>query len=476
MNIRSTLNQAKPIKKDTPYQRVVNSGVGKIVGDHKVGTAATAVAATAVIAGGALQSDTFAQVAQYGIVPAVGGAVAAFGGAAVHDALVNDRGDNNFKAAAKGTAGMAALLGGTQVVGATFDIPVLDEAFTGLVFDHIQGLSGVALVAGAAYGAEKSADFFKKAAKGEDTAASAAIGTGIAAATVGAGLGGAELIGRDLGISGLDRVLTNSATYLAQSPAAAVVGGTLLAGGAAVAGAKAVSTLSRENSSPYASAGLATFATAGALGGVEMAGHGLGLEATQGLFTEHAEVAAGVGVASFGGAVTKHAIDKIQEDGLTPVRSLMLAGGAGATAGGAALAVTGLGAESLGQFLGDSALTLAGAGLGVASYSFGEKAVENAKKGRFGTAAFQGASAVAAGASSLAAIGAGTQIPGLDKAAETIMDHTLTPLAEHVLSPTLEFFFDNPVIGGLGLAAAVGGFAYSQMRHNKSLKPEKTQA
>ncbi|MFA5509158.1 MAG: hypothetical protein WC423_27295, partial [Vulcanimicrobiota bacterium] len=137
MQITST--RQRPIK-ETPYQKIKNSKIGRSVRDHKVGAGAASVAASAVIAGGAFQSDTFARVARYGIVPAAGTGVAVLGAAAVHDAVVNDVGENNAKATAKIALGTAAALGGTQVVGMAFDLPILDRAFTGVVFDHGQAL------------------------------------------------------------------------------------------------------------------------------------------------------------------------------------------------------------------------------------------------------------------------------------------------------------------------------------------------
>ena len=147
MNIASS----RPVK-ETPYRKIINSKAGKLVRENKVGTGAAVVAATATIAGGVVQSDTFAQVARYGIAPAVGAGIGVLGATAIHDAVVNEIGENNLKATGKIIVGSAATLGGTQVAGAALNIPVLDEAFTGIVFDHGQSLLGGGLLAGAAMG------------------------------------------------------------------------------------------------------------------------------------------------------------------------------------------------------------------------------------------------------------------------------------------------------------------------------------
>ena len=150
MQIRST--RQRPIQ-ETPYQKIKNSKLGRLVRDNKVGTGATSVAATAVIAGGSFQSDAFYNVARYGIVPAAGAGISVLGATAVHDAVVNDVGENNLKATAKIAVGSAAALGGAEIVGRTFDIPVMKQAFSGVVFDHGQALIGGALLAGAGLGA-----------------------------------------------------------------------------------------------------------------------------------------------------------------------------------------------------------------------------------------------------------------------------------------------------------------------------------
>ena len=189
MNIASS----RPVT-ETPYRKIINSKAGKLVRENKVGTGAAVVAATATIAGGVVQSDTFANVARYGIAPAVGAGIGVLGATAVHDAVVNDVGENNLKATGKIIAGSAATLGGTQIVGAALDIPVLDEAFTGIIFDHGQSLIGGGLVAGAAIGAKAAAEQFKKVGSTDNKTIPMAIGTGAAAASVGAGLAGSVTI------------------------------------------------------------------------------------------------------------------------------------------------------------------------------------------------------------------------------------------------------------------------------------------
>lgn len=459
MNIRST--QIKP----TPYRKILNSKAGKLVLDNKLGTAATTVAASAVLAGGSFQSEAFANLTRYTLVPAAGLGVAAVGAAAVHDAVVNDAGNNNLKATAKIALGTAATLGGVQVVGLAYEIPVLDKALTGPLFEHGQGLLGAGLAAGAVIAGKAAVNQFQKAAEGDNKAVHAALGTGATAGAVGAGLAGAELIGKDLKISGLDRALTGTLEYLSQNNAASVVGGGLLVAGAAVAGAQAAKkVLAPGPKNSYAAAALASGAAAGGLGGLELAGHGMGLQATQGLFTKNAPLLGSLSLAAFGGAVTQHAAGSIQESGVTLTNSLGLTAGSTALIGGLSLAASSLEINGLANVLTHGSGVAAGAGLGLSAFAFGKNAVESLKKGRPGTAALHGAGALASVAGGLTAFGYGFEIEALKNAGSEVAKRTLDPLMEHVVSPTMQFLFENPVVGGLGLAAVVGGYAYTQLK------------
>ncbi|MFA7479716.1 MAG: hypothetical protein WC314_04370 [Vulcanimicrobiota bacterium] len=460
MQITST--RQRPIK-ETPYQKIKNSKIGRSVRDHKVGAGAASVAASAVIAGGAFQSDTFARVARYGIVPAAGTGVAVLGAAAVHDAVVNDVGENNAKATAKIALGTAAALGGTQVVGMAFDLPILDRAFTGVVFDHGQALLGGALLAGAgAAGKAAVSQFGKLSQDGSNKPAHAALGTGAAVGSVAAGLAGAELVGRDLGLPVLDRAFTGTLEFLAGSPAAAVAGGSLLVGGAAVAATHAGKNLISGSGNDYATAAMLSGAAAAGLGGLELAGHGLGLEATRGLFTGHAGEVGGLALSAFGGAVARHAAGHLRENGIGPLNSLGLTIGASALGAGAGVAAWSWGASEASRLLSNGTTAIAGAGLGLSTYAFGKKAVESARAGKLATAAFHGTGAAASAAGSLYALGSGLGIQALEQAGDRVIDVTVRPLAEHIIGPSLEFLFKNPALGGLGLAMVVGGFAYHQ--------------
>lgn len=459
MNITTT---RRPIQ-NTPFRKIINSKAGKLVRDNKVGTGVTAVLSSAALAGGSIQSSLVADVAQYGVIPAVGAGMATLGGAAVHDAVVNDVGENNMKATAKIAGGAASFLAGAEIVGDTFDIPVLEEAFTGVVFDHGASLLGAGLVGGALVAGKAAATQFGKVREADNKAVPVALGTGAAVGSAAAALAGAELVGNDFDIPVLNKALSGTVEFLSRSAAASVVGGGLLLGGAAVAGHQVAENI-QNGGNDYITAGLAAGATAGGVGGVELLGHGLGIEATEGLFTQNADIIGSLAVAGLGGAITKHAVDNMRDGEVGVKNSAGLTAGVATLGGGLGLAAASLGADGLAGVIGDGTTVAAGAGLGLTSYAFGKNAVNSAKNGKFGTAAFQGAGAAAAAAGGLTAVGYGSGIDALQQAGEAVYKHTVEPLAEHVVVPAMQFFFDNPVVGGIGLAAVVGGFAYHQLK------------
>src|SRR5579862_6451391 len=96
--------------KQTPYQAIRNSAPGKFVRQHPVLSGVAAVGGGIVVAGGAAQSQVFANVAEYGIGPALGAGMAVLGGTMVHDAFVNDLAEHKGRAAAKITSGTLMTL------------------------------------------------------------------------------------------------------------------------------------------------------------------------------------------------------------------------------------------------------------------------------------------------------------------------------------------------------------------------------
>lgn len=455
---------------DTPYQRIKNSRVGRLVRENKVVTGLGAAGAAIVLAGGSVQSEAVANFARYAVVPAVGGGAALLGAAAVHDAVVNDLGTHNVRAAAKIGIGTTMALGGTQMVGLAYDIPILDEALTGVVeaaFDNGQAILGAGLVGGGIAAGRFAAGRFTEAFQNSDRrAVNLALGTGAGVASATALLGGGELIGRNFAVPGLDRALTSTVEFLSQTPAASVVGGVAMAGGAGVLATEAVRNF-RNGGNDFLTVAEGMGAVTGALGGVQLAGHGLGLAATQGLLTDHADTLAGVAVAGFGAALARVSGRDALAHGVRPLNSLGLAAGAAMIPAGVGLTAHTLGLVGAAEFAGRGAAVGGGAGLGLAAFAFGKKAVESARAGRPATAAVQGVMSATSAVGGLYAIGEGLGIEAISRLGGKVAEVTVEPLFEHVLAPTAEFLFENPVAGAVVLAVGVGGYLYWKYRQQQ---------
>jgi hypothetical protein len=451
----------------TPYQKIKASKPAQVVRENKLVTGLATAGAAVVVAGGAAQSAAFANVAQYGIAPAVGAGLAAFGAAAAHDAVVNDIAERPVFGTAKFVGGAAAALGGAQVVGLAYDIPGLDRALTtplSKLAENGQAVLGLAVSGGGVAAGKFAADKFQQAfAAGENRTRNVALGTAAATTSAAAVLGGAELVGRNFSIPVVDQALTGTVRALASGGAGSVAAGTLLTGGAAQLGAEALKNF-RKGGNDLLTAVEAMGAVTAGLGGVQLAGHGLGLQATQGLLTEHAPVVASTGASALGLALTRTSVKSMGETGLRPLNSLGLAAGAAMIPAGAAGAAAALGLHEAAELFGRSAGTAAGLGLGVATAALGKQAVESAKHGQVLHTAGYGLAAAGTATGALFAVGESLNIPVMREASRKVLSSTLEPAFEHVISPATEFLFTHPVAGGAVLALGVGGYLYARYR------------
>ncbi len=440
---------------NTPYQQLKQSKVGTLVRENKLMTGVAGVGGSIVVAGGAAQSEAFAQVARYAVVPAAAATVAAVGALAAHDAVVNDFGDHNVRGAFKLAAGTTAALGGAQVIGLSYDIPYLDRALTGplgKVFDNGQAVLGAGLGVGAAAAGKFAFSEFQKAGSGENKARHLALGVASTGAAAAAALGSAELIGRNFNIAGLDQAFTATVNTLASSGAAAVGAGVLVAGGGAVLGGEAL-----KGGNDFVRVAEGMGAVAAGLGGVELAGHGLGLKATEGLLTRHMDLVGSTAVSAFGAVLVK---DGLQREGLSATRALELGAGAAMVPGGGALAAASLGFSKAAEGLGRTAGVAGAIGLGLTAAALGKDAVDAGKEGRLGSALGLGTLAAASASAGLWAGGESLGIDAISKLGSKVAEHTVEPVFEHIVMPTAQFLFENPVAGGVVLAAGIGAYIY----------------
>jgi len=448
---------------NTPYQWLKNSRVGKLIRENKILSGVAALGASIVTAGGAAQSQGFAKIAEYGIVPAAAAGTALVGAALVHDGIVNDAGTSNLKAVTKISGGTIAALAGAQVVGSTYKIPVLDQALTWPV-EKLCEYGGTVVGAGVAGGGVAAGVYAAKKLEEavtdpEHRGRNAAIGVGSGLGSAAALLGGAELIGRDLEIAGLDKALTGTVQYLSKSPAAAVAGGALITAGAGVLASEAVENFKKGGNDLVTVAESMGSVTAG-LGGIELAGHGLGIDAVKGLLTNNAATVGSVALSAGGAALLRMSVKDAKADGLGTGNSLGMTIGASMIPGGAAAALEVHGAHEAAEMALRGSGVVAGAGLGLTSFVLGRNSVKNLKNGKPGAAALYGAGSIAAGTGSLLTLGGSLKIEALKTAGEKLFENTLEPAFEHVIRPAAELLYNNPAAGAAVIAVGAGAYLF----------------
>jgi len=454
---------------NTPYQRLKNSPVGRFVSENPLLSGVAGVGGAIVTAGASSQSAVFSDVAQYGIVPAVSAGVALVGAAAVHDAVVNDAETHPLRAAWKMGAGSVAALGGTQVIGDIYHIPVLDRALTGTLevgVRNAQAIAGVTVMAGGAAAGQFAVERLTQAVQhAEHRGANALLGVGSATAAAGGVLGGLELVGRQYGVAGLDHIFTQTLETLARSSAGAVGAGTFALAGGAVLAQEAVGGMVRGQNAVITAAEV-TGAAASALGGAELVGYGLGIEALRGLFTQHLDVVGSAGLAALGAAVTREAASSAAKEGLTLGNTSAAGLGATMATGGAALVAESIGFSSAAGSLGHGTLVVAGLGLGGMTAALGRSAVRSFRQGDVlaGLGSMTGGAVTAS--AGLGLVGYGLGVPGISEMGGQVFNRVVVPVFDHVIAPAARFLFENPVAGAVVLVAGVGAYAWYRHTHH----------
>lgn len=530
--------------KNTPYQRIKNSPPGQFVRDNQLLTAGATAASALVIAGGAAKSQAFKKIAEKGIVPAAGAGVSAFGGSLVHDAIVNDLGRHNGRAAGKGAIGTVLALGGAEVVGRSYDVPVLRQALSGpveqaikhakwtgtavaggaalgggaLVVDGLkdvghsngkaaakigggtliaagsaeaigrmhdipvlkelvskplakvaergQSILGVGVAAGGVAAGGFAANRFRKAASGDNPVVNGALGVGSTLTSAAAVLGGAELVGRDLGIKYMDQALSGPVRFLARNGVGATAAGTLLVGGGAVLGGEAVKNFKKGGNDLLTVAEGMGAATAAA-GGLELIGKGTGFKPLQGLLTRHAGVMGGVALSGLGASLAKVSGQDMASKGANELNIAGTTLGGAAVPGGVAVAAASLGAEKVAEYGGRGALLVGGAGLGALTYKWGKDAATSFRNGDQLAGMGHGLLALGTGIGSSWAIGTATGIKPLTRVGEYVNTYALKPIWEKGIVPAGRYLYNNPVVGGALVAGTVAGGAYWYFKHKK---------
>lgn len=462
----------EPPKKETTLDRTVDAikdhtHKGTLVGDHyAVVTAGTLVGGIAAVAGVAKIADH---------VPAVQQAVdfvfdkngkliagtAAAGAAYMlgEDAVQSFKEGSTMKAIAETAGATAAGLGGVQLIGKQFDIPVAKEALdrtTKAIGDNAMALGGGAAAAGGIYAAKKGIEQLQDGHK----IAGAALLSGGAIGV----LGGGELIGRQFNVPVLKEALTGPAQALFSSKGGkAAVGGAVALTGAGT-GVDGVRRLTTGKGLLNDAIGVAevTAGVTAATGGTSLIGMAVGNEKLARALPENMEFVGAAAALGTAAALGKHTVDSVKKDGLTLMNTATGTGAALAALGGTQLVAEKLGANAVDRAFSKGWEPVLGVGLGVASVKFGANAMREAKEGGVANAAGQAGLAFATAAGSAAVLGHSLNIPVLNKMGEK----SLSFIGENVLSPVAEFAVKNPflTLGAVAVAGGAGAYAYY---HNK---------
>jgi len=174
----------------------------------------------------------------HNIKAVVGGVTLVGGGAAVVDGIKNISEGNKLKGGIEVGAGTVATLGGAELIGRQFNIPVMKEALTGPVKAIFTSNVGVGISGGliAATGAVTAVDGVKRLTENKglvnDIIGAAEVTAGVTAAT-----GGTSLVGVATGKEALKQVFNKSG---------AIIGAVALASGATALTKDAVKEIKKD--------------------------------------------------------------------------------------------------------------------------------------------------------------------------------------------------------------------------------------
>jgi hypothetical protein len=320
------------------------------------------------------------------------------------------------------------------------------------------------VVAGSVGAARFAVKRFEKAAEsGEHRPANLLLGVTSATAAAGGGLGGLQLIGDQYHLPGLDHVFTRTIDALSHTGLGSVAGGGLLIGGAGVLAQEAVQNVRKGGNDVVTVAEGMGSVTAG-LGGAELLGHGLGIKALEGLFTQHLPTIGAVGMSATGAALTRASLESVAHHGLTVKNTLGVTTGGSMAVGGLAIGADLFGLSSAANLLGHGTALAAGLGFGAVTAALGRTAVDSFRSGDVATGGAAAAATTLSATAGLALVGEGLGITAITRLGEQVFNHAVVPLWDHAIEPAARFLFENPVAGAVVIAVGVG--AYAWYRHH----------
>lgn len=417
-----------------------------------------------------------AEFAAKNVKAVMGGAAAIGGGLAITSGVTDVKenfGLNKETAigAGKILGGTAGVLGGAELIGRQYNIPVMKQALTGTVkaiFTSKAGLVGAGGIVSASgagalyYGGDKLLT-----GKGveNDLIGAAALTAGVAGAT-----GGASIIGFATGSEKLMRAFPESLQ---------VMGGVALTGGGVAAGKYAVENFSEEGHN-FKNTAAAAGAVALGLGGVEMIGSKLGIPGANAAFEKGAKPLAGAALIAASKLGAEFTAEDMAKNGTTLINAATGTASAAGAIGGLNLIANGVGIKGGQAIFNKGYETAAAVGLGIATWELGEMAVAKGKEAaqeadgwKAAAAAGLGAGALVTGATSMGLIGHAYNIPVLEQTSLRLANGVKTAAVEtgtfafnKLIKPTVETAVKHPGLT-LGALAVAGGGLYAYHHFTK---------
>jgi hypothetical protein len=373
----------------------------------------------------------------------LGGTAVAGAGVALAASGVNDlKEGETMLGGAKLAGGALATLGGAELVGRNYNIPVMKSALSGSaewVKTNVKAVTGATAVAGGAFAIKDGVDRLGEG--GNKWLAGAEIAGGVVGT-----LGGAELVGRNFNIPVLNQALTGPVKYMFTSKGGITVSGGTVAAAGLGAAADGVRRLTTEKGIVNDAIGVAEFTAgvAGVTGGASIIGYATGSEKLLKVFPENVDVLGGAALVGGAFAMGKHTIDSAQKDGLNLINTATGTAAALMGTGGAHIITRKFGMEAADAAFTKGYETIAAAGLGVATAKLGEMAIqegkaflENSDDVVAGAKAIGlGTAAVATGTTATGLVGHAYNIPVLENAARKVVEKGWQPVAAVTLGAT----------------------------------------
>ncbi|HEY9840606.1 MAG TPA: hypothetical protein V6D23_09140 [Candidatus Obscuribacterales bacterium] len=257
---------------------------------------------------------------------AIGGGLAAAGGSyAVKKGVDQFKDGNKLAGAALSAGGVVGVLGGAELVGRQFNIPILKEALTGPAKALFNSKGGKIATGGAVglTGVGTGIDGVRRLTT-QKGALNDAIGVAELTAGITAATGGTSLVGMAIGNETLARALPESMEF---------VGAAAALGTAAALGKHTVESVSKNGVTLFNTA-TGTGAALAALGGTQLVAGKLGITSVEKAFSKGWEPVLGVGLGVASYKFGAGAMRELKEGGM--VNAAGQAGLAFATAAGSA--------------------------------------------------------------------------------------------------------------------------------------------